>query len=170
MSPQVIAETAWDQRHDRMPLDTIMEAMGLEDIPSARRDGFEVVHRWNEALNAWKELVTERTGGDLTLALPGRLLEDLDRVAIDCEVCGDTVLVKPSEAERRRYCSQECSQTAQRGRSPKEGRNHEMVRLVVVERESKADVAHRFGVSEETVRRVVKEWQTNSGWAMRRAA
>ena len=67
MTPAEIARRAHADP-DRLPLDSIMDALGLDDIPTVASHGPEVVRRWTETLDAYKaETREDRHGTRLSL-------------------------------------------------------------------------------------------------------
>lgn len=108
MTPTAIALTAWEARDTRPPLDTIFEALELDAHPRLHTHGTDAVNRYSACLDAWRDLVQERTGGDYALALPKRSPDGrkrkIRRVEHTCPICGTVRGVLPSDLHRVATC------------------------------------------------------------------
>ena len=157
MSPATIAHRAWVARHDRPPLDTIYDALGLDRHPRVHRDGTGPVNRLSACLDAWWALVQEKGEHVRTDRRPA--------VTMVCEHCGEAFGCEARLVDQRRYCGRSCAVTAREAerREALTARNLEIVRRAN-RGERPESIALDVGLSTGRVRDLIGEHRRGDGW------
>lgn len=167
MTPAAIARNAWHAKDTRAPLDSILDALGLDDIPTVRTCGPGVVRRWTETLNEWRDLLAER---GMQAALPDNRFRQQHppgtHYRLECGVCGAAFSIPPHLKGRRKYCGVPCANRARQTDTDPAlvERNLEIVRLAesgLTYRE----IGARYDRSTGLISKVVCDWRAGEGWA-----